>query len=276
MVEINPFRIRNPEASKGETFWAEAITILETTDTDVLKKNITNIAECASKINTQDISNTIAFLEKKYANMGTRKFTSEPVINHALRVALLTALFVGKDTVSQETLQVALAHDLFEDTDLDEEGITQQFGKRVANGIITLSHKNHGTPLYVGDGAKTKYFEEIVTANKQDPELRVATIKIVDQLAVANDPLKSDQIKQSTNKTKNEQQKAWGRMTQKKIDEIDIFHDLLVEKAESILAEKVLDIRAFTQWRKGARRISAGAFNNHMNKRGGKRSSLAS
>ncbi len=60
-----------------------------------------------------------------------------PYISHVFRVALVLRHHFGVD--DDDTLIIALLHDTLEDTNTDYEQIAEQFGNKVADGVVLLT-----------------------------------------------------------------------------------------------------------------------------------------
>lgn len=76
----------------------------------------------------------------------TRKYTGEPYVEHAQRVAALVKLA----TKDEATICAALLHDTIEDTGLTFHGITENIGRDVADMVIALT-KPHCYERTVGN-----------------------------------------------------------------------------------------------------------------------------
>ncbi len=225
-------------------FWPAAIGTLQTRDTNILRERVFSIAEAAPHIPSGLIRGFVRDLGTKYEG-DTRKFTDEDEINHALQVGILTAHAIGWRTLSLETFTTALGHDLYENTPDTQEEIARRTQPDISRGIVALSHKNNGKDRYPDAEDKRPYFEAIIEAHMDDPNLEVPTIKVMDQLAVGNSPLRSDEL------ADEEFEARWKRLSEGKLEEMVLFQQVLQERAENetFAQQKLREVIGFTKMR---------------------------
>ncbi len=224
-------------------FWPSVIDTLQTRNTNVLKERVFSIADAAPNIPAEKIRTFVGSLEEQYE--GKRKFTDEDEINHAFQVGILMAHAIGWRKLSLPTFGAALGHDLYENTPDTPEDIARKTQPDVSRGIVALSHKDNGKDLYPEADDKRPYFETIIDAHMDDPNLEVPTIKVMDQIAVANSPLRS--IELANKRFEN----RWTRLSEGKLDEMRLFLEILTEKApnEAYAQQRLREAIAFTQMR---------------------------
>lgn len=106
------------------------------------------------------------------AHDGITRKSGEPYILHPISVSCILAHM----RLDAETLMAALLHDVIEDTDVNKDDISSQFGKTVAelvDGVTKLSHSSDK------EYNKAASFRKILQATLQDP--RVIIIKLSDR-----------------------------------------------------------------------------------------------
>ncbi len=215
--------------------------ILQQHDSDVLKMRVLGLATSAPDVDEGKIRNFIDVLEEKYAGK-LRKFTKEAEINHAYQVALLTALTIGPQNLHHDTLMVALGHDLDENTEMTADEIRNLTSPRIYEGINALSHQNNHQDIYPDPNDKRLYFKDLLKAERQDPDLQILLVKVMDQIAVSNGPVTKDELQPKNRKLR----KLWNKMTRKKKGEMNLLHAMLSPqefsqeaKVEHILTEGI-------------------------------------
>lgn len=227
-------------AELDRPFWPAAIDILQEHTTQTLCHRVMQVAEAAPHVDHNGIADTISIIREAYDGK-MRKFTNEEEVNHAFQVALLTAQAVNWRELHHDTMVIALLHDLDENTANTAGQITKMTSPRIYSGIDALSHKTNGKDIYPGEDDKTPYFRDLIAAHKKDPELQIATIKSVDQLAVANGPLTASELAHPSLIDR------WERMTKKKLKEMELFRSIIPPKDP--VASRIDNHIAFTSMR---------------------------
>jgi hypothetical protein len=187
-------RIRLEQQRLEVPFWNAAIDTLNTRDTNILRNRVFAIAECAPHVSLPVVDEIVETIDEQYRDKDPRKFTDEQEINHAYQVAILTAHAIGWKYLSLGTFATALGHDYHENTPRHPSDIAPKSFSEVSDGIVALSHKDNGKKLYSDPKNKKPYFKKIIEVHKDIPDLEIATIKVVDQIAVANSPLTRDAL----------------------------------------------------------------------------------
>lgn len=91
---------------------------------------------------------------------GFRKDGETPEAQHQIEIALyITTLKGVRD--EENTIIVALLHDIIEDTSIGRAEIETRFGKTLADSIWAISKKINGVPKYLGDAATAMYYDDI-------------------------------------------------------------------------------------------------------------------
>ncbi|MGI8419605.1 MAG: hypothetical protein ACR2LN_03075 [Candidatus Levyibacteriota bacterium] len=215
-------------------FWFAAVNILNTRDTAVLRDNVFAIADSVPQVSLPVVGAVVRTLEEQYE--GPRKFTDEAEINHAYQVTILSAHAVGWRRLSLGTFVTALGHDYHENTPHHPSDSPHALSE-VADGIVALSHKDDGEPLYPEPNDKTPYFDEIIKVHRNNPDLELVTIKIADQIAVANSPLTKDALKEP------ELEERWKKLSKGKVDkEMKLFLALLRKNNQDGLLDKEIQL----------------------------------
>lgn len=123
--------------------------------------------------NQQKVLTACAFGD--VAHIKDKRKSGEPYITHPIAVAEILAGF----RLNVDVIISAILHDTVEDTDVTEEQITQNFGKKVAqlvDGVTKLkSDKNKDKNL-----TKAGTFHKIFTATLEDPQVLI--VKLADRL----------------------------------------------------------------------------------------------
>lgn len=115
----------------------------------------------------------IAYRYARAAHEGQYRKSGDPYITHPIAVTHILAE-LGADN---ETLCASLLHDVVEDTAINNDEITQKFGKNIAmlvDGVTKLSR------LEYGENANTETIRKMIVAMSQD--IRVIIIKLADRL----------------------------------------------------------------------------------------------
>ena len=109
------------------------------------------------------------------AHEGQKRVNGKPYITHPLSVASILA----EMQMDKQSVIAALLHDVLEDTSLDKQTITEQFGEAVAeivDGVSKLSQIEFKTHAE----AQAEYFRKMVLAMAKD--IRVILVKLADRL----------------------------------------------------------------------------------------------
>ena len=109
------------------------------------------------------------------AHAGQKRASGEPYIQHPLEVACILADM----HMDHETLVAAILHDVIEDTEIDRERVTEEFGGEVAAIVDGLSKL---TQLEFESQAETqaRNFQRMLMAMADD--IRVILVKLADRL----------------------------------------------------------------------------------------------
>ncbi len=117
------------------------------------------------------------FAAKAHARQ-KRKATSDPYINHLLRVAYSAA----QAGFSTEVIIAALLHDVIEDTPVTYEELSRKFPSRVVELVRLLSHWwDDQAPDHVKNAELPKYYAAIL----KDPD--AISLKLMDRADNLND-----------------------------------------------------------------------------------------
>lgn len=116
-----------------------------------------------------------AFNYSLEAHRGMRRKSGEPYIFHPISVALIAIDEIGLGTTA---IISALMHDVVEDTDIEIEDISREFGPKVARIIDGLT-KISGVFEY-GTSAQAENFRKMLLTLSED--VRVILIKLADRL----------------------------------------------------------------------------------------------
>lgn len=131
----------------------------------------------------QDIyQNTIQFAAQKHADIHqTIPGTSLPYVVHLSNVAMeiLVASGASESFNTGFAVQLALLHDVLEDTDVTFNELSERFGKEVAEGVLALT-KNAELP-------KNERMADSLERIKQQPE-EVRAVKLADRITNLQKP----------------------------------------------------------------------------------------
>ncbi|WP_294252265.1 HD domain-containing protein [uncultured Chryseobacterium sp.] len=126
--------------------------------------------------------NTIKFAAHKHAEINqTIPGTNLPYVVHLSNVAM-EILVASEQSESFNTgfaIQVALLHDVLEDTDATFEELSEKFGKAVAEGVLALT-KNAELPKY-------ERMAESLKRIRQQPQ-EVWAVKVADRITNLQQP----------------------------------------------------------------------------------------
>jgi guanosine-3',5'-bis(diphosphate) 3'-pyrophosphohydrolase len=116
-----------------------------------------------------------AYFYAEQAHDGQRRKSGEPYVTHPLAVS---GILAGMH-MDHQSLMAAMLHDVIEDTEIDYDGIEQQFGTPVADivdGVSKLTHLEFETKAE----AQAENFQKMVLAMAED--IRVMLVKLADRL----------------------------------------------------------------------------------------------
>jgi len=116
-----------------------------------------------------------AYFYAEQAHDGQRRKSGEPYVTHPLAVASV----LGEMHMDRDCLIAAMLHDVIEDTEIDFEGISGQFGEtvaRVVDGVSKLTHLEFESKAE----AQAENFQKMVLAMAED--IRVIIVKLADRL----------------------------------------------------------------------------------------------
>ncbi len=116
-----------------------------------------------------------AYRYAERAHDGQTRKTGEPYITHPVAVACILASM----HLDLPTLLAALLHDVVEDTHVNNDEITQLFGKQVADLVDGLT-KLDKVELQTATQAQAENFRKMLLAMSQD--VRVILVKLADRL----------------------------------------------------------------------------------------------
>ena len=117
----------------------------------------------------------LAYFYAEQAHDGQRRKSGEPYVTHPLAVASVLA----EMHMDRDCLIAAMLHDVIEDTEIDFEGISGQFGEtvaRVVDGVSKLTHLEFESKAE----AQAENFQKMVLAMAED--IRVIIVKLADRL----------------------------------------------------------------------------------------------
>ncbi len=127
-------------------------------------------------LNTEEVDKVHqAYLMALEAHRGQKRRTGEPYITHPIAVACILADI----KLDHHTLMAALLHDVIEDTPINKEMITQQFGEEVAELVDGVS-KLTQIEFVSRAQAQAENLRKMVLAMAKD--IRVILVKLADRL----------------------------------------------------------------------------------------------
>ncbi|HVA96763.1 MAG TPA: hypothetical protein VND99_03845 [Candidatus Acidoferrales bacterium] len=226
------------EAGEDIPFWTAAFEILQEHNTKNLRDRVISVAKRTLGYDEEKFTTVVHTIETKYDGI-RRKLIDEAEINHAYQVALLTAQFLGPD-LQHDTLLTALGHDLDENTALSRDDIIALTSQRIYRGIDALSHQTNKHPIYPDAEDKRPYFADLLQAHRQDPELGILTIKVMDQIAVSSGPLVKSELKSP------ELVHDWRSKNLKKLSEMHLLSSMLgpgEENEKRVLKQGISSVR---------------------------------
>lgn len=116
-----------------------------------------------------------AYFYAEQAHDGQRRKSGEPYVTHPLAVASILA----EMNMDHQSLMAAMLHDVIEDTQVDKEALSDQFGATVTgivDGVSKLTHLHFETKAE----AQAENFQKMVMAMADD--IRVILVKLGDRL----------------------------------------------------------------------------------------------
>ena len=87
---------------------------------------------------------------------GQERDGGDPYINHPFQVAVILSAITGSADKDIELIQAGFLHDTIEDTDTTYEELVTEFGERVADLVMEVSHEGKKTTGYYFPRLKTK------------------------------------------------------------------------------------------------------------------------
>jgi len=115
----------------------------------------------------------------KQKHDGFRKDGITPEFCHQVEIALYLTTLKGIRE-EENTLIVALLHDIIEDTDTNRETIEARFGKSIADSVWAISKKVNGTAKYAHENADLVYYDDCAN------DLRASIVKAADRIHNVN------------------------------------------------------------------------------------------
>ncbi|MCW8883688.1 MAG: bifunctional GTP diphosphokinase/guanosine-3',5'-bis pyrophosphate 3'-pyrophosphohydrolase [Motiliproteus sp.] len=116
-----------------------------------------------------------AYFYAEQAHDGQRRKSGEPYVTHPLAVASILA----EMNMDHQSLMAAMLHDVIEDTQIDRNNLSHQFGDTVTDivdGVSKLTHLHFETKAE----AQAENFQKMVMAMADD--IRVILVKLGDRL----------------------------------------------------------------------------------------------
>ncbi len=141
---------------------------------------ILQVDDLCDRVRTYLLPEQVAQVRRAYdfgdeAHAGQHRKSGEPYIQHPLAVALILA----EMHMDHETLIAAILHDVIEDTAIDRDRVSSEFGSEVAAIVVGLSKL---TQLEFESQAETqaRNFQRMLMAMADD--IRVILVKLADRL----------------------------------------------------------------------------------------------
>lgn len=119
------------------------------------------------------IYETIEFAERAHAGQTLQRQTDVPYSCHFVNVMLNALNFLTEDVNYTYLIQLAVLHDIIEDTSISYEDLKNRFGKCVADGVLALT-RDINIP-------KDKQIRDCIQRIKQQPK-EVSIVKLADRL----------------------------------------------------------------------------------------------
>ena len=116
-----------------------------------------------------------AYFYSEQAHDGQKRSSGEPYVTHPLAVATILANL----HMDHQALIAALLHDVIEDTGINKEAVTRQFGEVVAELVDGVSKLTQITFESKAE-AQAENFRKMVLAMAED--IRVIIVKLADRL----------------------------------------------------------------------------------------------
>lgn len=139
--------------------------------------NILNLAQkLQSYLSPQQVNQVRrAYFYAEQAHDGQRRRSGEPYITHPLAVATILA----EMHMDHHSLMAAMLHDVLEDTSVDKDAISEQFGDTVAQLVDGVS-KLTQIPFESKAEQQAENFQKMALAMAKD--IRVILVKLADRL----------------------------------------------------------------------------------------------
>jgi (p)ppGpp synthase/HD superfamily hydrolase len=111
----------------------------------------------------------------KQKHDGLRKDGVTPEVQHQIEIALYLTTLKGIRE-EENTIVVALLHDIIEDCDVNRETIEIRFGESIADSVWAISKKINGKPKYTHINADLAYYDDCAR------DLRASIVKAADRI----------------------------------------------------------------------------------------------
>ncbi len=111
----------------------------------------------------------------KQKHDGFRKDGKTPESQHQLEISLYISTLKGVRE-EENTLVVALLHDIVEDCDVNIETIEARFGKSISQSVWAISKKINGVAKYSHENADLVYYDDCAR------DLRASIVKLADRI----------------------------------------------------------------------------------------------
>jgi len=115
----------------------------------------------------------------KQKHDGLRKDGVTPEVQHQIEIALYLTTLKGIRE-EENTLIVALLHDIIEDCDVNREAVEGRFGKSIADSVWAISKKVNGVEKYPHEGGGLVYYDDCAN------DLRASIVKAADRIHNVN------------------------------------------------------------------------------------------
>ena len=136
-----------------------------------------------------ELEKALLFATEKH-KLQKRKFNGEPYVNHCIRVSNLVKAYSNNNIL----IISALLHDTIEDTDTTYDELQNEFGKQVADIVLSLTNDENELATL----GKTEYLAQKINKLTCDELL----IKLADRLDNLADLSDNDWSKQYAKQTK--------------------------------------------------------------------------
>lgn len=115
----------------------------------------------------------LRFAKQKHA--GKRKDGVTPEVQHQIEIALYLTTLKGIRE-EENTIIVALLHDIIEDTDTSREAVDARFGKSIGDSVWAISKKVNGVEKYPYESGILVYYDDCAK------DLRASVVKPADRI----------------------------------------------------------------------------------------------